>query len=193
MQDNMKWLDESSLDEIKALAEATYANPKDNYPVALKPSSSMFELFLVPESVGGHEWRRTLGVYDDKGKLAMVVGIRRLQHQPIWLLSFVVSSQKNIAMVRMFRDMINYLCDYHESIGFNEFAVASPAGREESYRKIMKFLRERYITWVECVIPAGQRSPWPAYHSMLGFAIHNYDVHLRRYVKRRERMEPDEE
>jgi len=189
----MRWLDESSLDEIKALAEATYANPKDNYPVALKPSSSMFELFLVPESVGGHQWRRTLGVYDDQGKLVMIAGIRRLQHQPIWLLSFVVSSQKNIAMVRMFRDVINYLCEYHENIGFNEFAVASPAGREESYRKIMKFLRERYITWVECVVPAGQRSPWPAYHSMLGFAIHNYDVHLRRYVKRRERMEMDEE
>ena len=193
MQNNMRWLDMSSLSDIKALAEISYANPKENYPVALKPDSRMFELFLVPEDVGGHEWRRTLGVFDDNGQLIMVAGIRRMQHQPVWLLSFVLSSLKNIAMVRTFRDMIMHLCDFHENIGINEFAVASPAGREESYRKIMRFLRERYITWVECTIPAGERSPWPTYHSMLGFAIHSYDVNLRRYIKRRERMDIDED
>ena len=193
MQDNMKWLDMSNLDEIQALAQQTYANPKDTYPVALQPDSRMFELFLVPESISGHEWRKTLGVYDADGNLIMVAGIRRMQYQPVWLLSFVLSNQKNIAMVRTFRDMIMALCDYHESIGINEWYVSSPGGREESYRKIMRFLRERYITWVETTIPAGTRSPWPVYHSMLGYAIHNFDVNLRRYVKRRERMEPDEE
>lgn len=192
MQYNMKWLDMEHLDSVKELSASSYSNPKDTYPVALKPDSRMFELFLVPESQGGHEWRKTLGVFDADGNMIMAAGIRRMQHQPVWLLSFVLSSQKNVGMVRAFRDMIVFLCDYHEQIGINEFAVASPAGREESYRKIMRFLRERYITWVECTIPAGERSPWPIYHSMLGYAIHSYDVNLRRYIKRRDRMEPDE-
>jgi hypothetical protein len=86
-----------------------------------------------------------------------------------------------------------FIVRFPSSLGINEWYVSSPGGREESYRKIMRFLRERYITWVECTIPAGTRSPWPVYHSMLGYAIHNFDVNLRRYVKRRERMEPDEE
>ena len=189
----MKWLDVAHLDDIKALSASSYSNPKNTYPVALKPDSRMFDFFLVPESVSGHEWRKTLGVFDDSGNLLMAAGIRRMQHQPVWLLSYVLSSQKNIGMVRAFRDMIIFLCDYHEQIGINEFAVASPVGREESYRKIMRFLRERYITWVECTIPAGERSPWSVYHSMLGYTIHNYDVNLRRYVKRRDRMDIDEQ
>lgn len=193
MQNSIKWLTMDDLNDVKTLAEASYANPKETYPVALQPDGRMFELFLVDEKEGGSQWRKTLGVYDAANRLIMVAGIRRMGHQPVWLLSYVLSSQKNIRMVKTFRDMIVYLCDYHESIGFNEFAVASPAGREESYRKIMRFLRERYITWVECVIPAGERSVWPSYHSMLGYAIHTYDVQLRRYIKRRERMEPDEE
>jgi hypothetical protein len=188
----MKWMDISELDEIKALSASSYANPKDTYPVALKPDSRMFELFMVPESVKGHEWRKTLGVYDEDGNLVMAAGIRRMQHQPVWLLSYVLSTQKNIGMVRAFRSMIMFLCDYHENIGINEFAVASPSTREEGYRKIMRFLRERYITWVECTIPAGTRSPWPVYHSMIGYAIHDYDINLRRYVKRRDKMDPDE-
>ena len=192
MQYNMRWLDQDSLLDIHGLSAASYANPKDTYPVALKPDSRMFELFLVPDTVGGHEWRKTLGVFDQDGKLVMAAGIRRMQHQPVWLLSFVLSSLKSSAMVRAFRDMIMFLCDFHESIGINEFAVASPAGREEGYRKIMRFLRERYVTWVECTIPAGERSPWPVFHSMLGYAIHTYDVNLRRYVKRRTRMDADE-
>lgn len=192
MRYTMKWLGIESLGSINELAASSYANPKDTYPVALKPNSAMFSFFLVPETVGGHEWRKTLGVFDENGTLLMAAGIRRMQHQPVWLLSYVLSSQKNIGMVRAFRDMIVFLCDYHEQIGINEFAVASPNGREESYRKIMRFLRERYVTWVECIIPAGERSPWPVFHSMLGYAIHNYDVNLRRYVKRRKRMELDE-
>lgn len=192
MHYNMKWMDVSELDEIKALSASSYANPKDTYPVALKPDSRMFELFMVPESVKGHEWRKTLGVYDEGGNLIMAAGIRRLQHQPVWLLSYVLSTQKNMGMVRAFRSMILFLCDYHENIGINEFAVASPSTREEGYRKIMRFLRERYITWVECTIPAGTRSPWPVYHSMIGYAIHDYDINLRRYVKRRDKMDPDE-
>lgn len=192
MRYTMKWLDIKSLDAINELASSSYANPKDTYPVALKPNSVMFPFFLVSEDVTGHEWRKTLGVFDENGNMLMVAGIRRMQHQPVWLLSYVLSSQKNIGMVRAFREMITFLCDYHESIGINEFAVASPAGREESYRKIMRFMRDRYVTWVECTIPAGERSPWPVFHSMLGYSIYNYDINLRRYVKRRDRMEIDE-
>lgn len=193
MQYDMRWLDVSHLEEIRTLSEETYANPKTNYPIALKPESTIFEMFLVPDDVGGHEWRKTLGVFDKEGKLAMVAGIRRMPYQPTWLLSFVLSSTKNMAMVRMFREMMIFLCDHHEALGINEFAVCSPADREDGYRKIMRFLRERYVTWVECVIPKGERSPWPMHHAMVGFALHNYDVQLRRYIKRRERMDPDEE
>lgn len=193
MPHNMKWLDISSLNDIKALVGQIYEDSKETYPIMLEPDLKIFELFLVPQDVNGSEWRKTLGIYDSDNNLVMIAGIRRMQFQPIWLLNFVVSSTKNISMVRTFRDMIIYLCDYHESVGINEWYVANPNDKEENYRKIMKFLRERYITWVECVIKAGERSPWPVYHSMLGHATHNHDVNLHRYVKRRDRMEPGEE
>jgi hypothetical protein len=71
----------------------------------------------------------------------------------------------------------------------NEFYVTYPSTREAAYSKIMLPVRERYFTFVECIVPKNERHPYGFIHELMGGALHPHDMSFRRYILRRDHTE----
>ena len=123
---------------------------------------------------------------DETGKILIAIGVRQIQPVPAWLLSWALSDLSSYQFARVWRQCIDFLCSYFEGIDVNEFYVLNPEDREESYRRIMKFLRDRYWTFVETTIAPGSRTNHSLYNAFMGHTTYPYQVHIRRYIKKRE-------
>ena len=91
--------------------------------------------------------------------------------------------------IPIFRILVKELCEFHEAAGMNEFYVTYPSTREAAYSKIMLPVRERYFTFIECVVPKNERHPYGFIHELMGGTLHPHDMSFRRYILRRENTE----
>jgi hypothetical protein len=71
----------------------------------------------------------------------------------------------------------------------NEFYVTYPSSRESAYSKIMLPVRERYFTFIECVVPKNERHPYGLIHELMGGVLHTHEMSFRRYILRRANTE----
>jgi len=190
MQYSMRWLQHGERHRIQALSDHVYKNEKNNYPNALNSAkSSLFDLFLIPANTVDSDIRRVLGVFDDSGHLITAVGARSLKTYPCWYLSWTISEVQTIAFVKIWRDIVQFLCRHYESQNLNEFYVISPCDREEAYRRLMQPLRTKYWTFVETKISSGMKPDFSLYWSIMGYTLYPYDINIRRYILKRD---PDE-
>jgi hypothetical protein len=186
-QCRVRWLSYEERDLIKDLSRSIYSNRKSNYPDNLDVSKSpLYDLFLIPNYVIGSELRKVCVATDETGKILIAIGVRQIQPVPAWLLSWALSDLSSYQFARVWRQCIDFLCSYFEGIDVNEFYVLNPEDREESYRRIMKFLRDRYWTFVETTIAPGSRTNHSLYNAFMGHTTYPYQVHIRRYIKKRE-------
>lgn len=149
-----------------------------------------YSAFTLPSSFANHNIRQAFALVNEHGDYVMAAGITRFENWPSWSIAWILSPRQGLRFVSSLRDLIRKLADFHESIGFNEFFVTYPSSREAAYSKIMLPFREKYYTFVECTVPAKQRSPYGFIHSLLGQTLHPHDMNLRRYILRRANTEP---
>ena len=187
MQYNIRWLDYTEQHQIKALSLRIYENPKNSYPLNLDAKSShLFSLFMVPPDAVGADTRKIAVVADEHGQIVVATGVRELSTMPAWLLSWTISEVSSAAFVKIWRDLLKFICAYFENRDINEFYVVNPAEREESYRRMTKFMRERYWTFVEKTITENQKSDYSLYNSFMGWSLYPYTINIRRYILKRE-------
>ena len=192
-------INSDNLPSLLEFAELVYDNTdKDKYPEFRFSTDiddagkrrKFYSAFALPSSFANHNIRQAFALVDDSGKIIMAAGITRFEHWPSWSVAWVLSPRNNFKFIACFRMLMQELALLHESIGFNEFFVTYPSSRESAYSKIMMPFRETYYTFVECTIPAKQRSPYGFIHSLLGQTLHPHDMNLRRYILRRSNTEP---
>jgi len=187
MQYNIRWLNYSEQHLIKELSLRIYANPKNSYPLNLDAkTSSIYSLFMVPPDTVGAETRKIAVVTDEFDQIVVATGVRELYSMPAWLLSWTLSSVSSVAFVKIWQDLVRFICAYFEDRNINEFYVINPAEREEAYRRMTKFMRERYWTFVETTIPENQTTDYSLYNSFMGWALYPYAINIRRYILKRE-------
>jgi hypothetical protein len=181
----IRWLRYEERGDIKVLSRTVYADKKESYPDNLASSSPLYDLFLIPPDVIGAELRKVAVAVDENDEILVAIGVRQMQPIPAWYLSWTLSGVSTYAFSKIWKEMIKFLCEYFEGIGCNEFYVLNPADREEVYRRMMKFLRDRYWTFVEQTIPKRSRSINSLYNALMGHTTYAYDVNIRRYILQR--------
>lgn len=192
MQYNMKWLTYSDLDLVLKLSEIVYQNEKNTYPVNLKPASNydkftnIISVFLVSDDYLGSDQREVLGIFDKNENLVTAIGVRKILTTPSWVLSWTISNLKTITFIKVWQEALLFICDEMEKKSINEFFVVNPDKKEKVYEKLMRFLRDRYWTFVEFKIPAGKKISFSLYWSIMGHQLYNYDVNIRRYILKRD-------
>ena len=193
----LKALEFSDLDSTVATALKIYENADpDKYP-EFKITNDVdratrfqkfFRMFLIPSEFNNHNIRKAFGLFKDDECICLV-GIRRWGHLPSWSISWLLSPSIGPRFIPIFRILIQELCDFHEAAGMNEFYVTYPSTREAAYSKIMLPVRERYFTFVECVVPKNERHPYGLIHELMGGTLHPHEMSFRRYILRRENTE----
>lgn len=186
MQYNIRWLTSSELDKVIKLSANVYNNSSDSYGPNLGPDSNIFKMFLISEDVIGSEYRKVAGVFSSENELIMAIGVRQMHNVPAWLFSWVLSDIKTSKFVIVFKDALKFICNFFESINCNEFYVIHPATRENAYKHIIKFMRERYWTFIEMTIPKFTKCEYSFYWMLMGYQLYHYDVNIRRYILKRE-------
>jgi len=152
-----------------------------------------FMTFLRPSSFINFNIRQVYALEDENGQWIAAVGVRRYNVMPSWSVSWLLSPRVGVRFIPTFREIMEQLCVIHENAGLNEFFVTYPASRCEAYSKIMLPFRERYYTFVECMVPAKSRSPYALIHDLMGSTLHPHDMDLRRYILRRPNTEAPSE
>lgn len=186
MQYNIRWLSHTELDKVIKLSTDIYSVSKNSYGPNLGPDSNVFKMFLISDDVKGAEYRKVLGVFSDNDELVMAIGVRQMHNTPSWLLSWIISDVKDLKFRRIFKDSLMFICNFFESINCNEFYVIHPATREDSYKHIIKFMRDRYWTFIEMTIPKFTKCDYGFYWGLMGYQLYQYDVNIRRYILKRE-------
>ena len=100
----------------------------------------------------------------------------------VWLISDVQDAK----FLKIWADMMKYLCQYFESKDLLEFWCVSPVSRERAWKRLMAPMRKTYWTFVETTIPANTRSDYSLYYNISGYTGYPYDINLRRYIKKRD-------
>jgi len=189
----------NDLDKLMEFATVVYQDAaNDKYPEFRFFSQTdnagkqrkFYGAFTLSDSFIGHNIRQAFALVDEHGDYVMAVGVTRYYILPIWSISWVLSRKQGFGFITSFREMVKKLADFHESIGINEFFVSYPSSREAAYSKIMLPFREKYYTFVQCTVPAKQRSPYRFIHNVMGQNLYSYDMNLRRYILRRPNTEP---
>jgi hypothetical protein len=144
-----------------------------------------FRMFLIPSEFNNHNIRKAFGLFKDDECICLV-GVRRWGHLPSWSISWLLSPSIGPRFIPIFRILVQELCDFHEKAGMNEFYVTYPSTREAAYSKIMLPIRERYFTFVECVVPKNERHPYGFIHELMGGTLHPHEMSFRRYILRRD-------
>ena len=152
-----------------------------------------FMTFLRPSSFVNSNIRQVYALEDENGQWIAAIGVKRHNVMPSWSVSWLLSPRVGVRFIPTFREIMDQLCIIHENAGQNEFFVTYPASRCEAYSKIMLPFRERYYTFVECMVPAKSRSPYAFIHELMGSTVHPHDMHLRRYILRRPNTEAPSE
>lgn len=187
-------LTENDLPIIENYAEEIY-NDSNDYPnFALNLSRDLtnreqrhefFRAFTLPASYDNYNIRQTYCLkYNDR--IVTIVGVRRWTHWPSWSVSWLLSKNVGLEFIKTFRELMNQLCSVHEQANMNEFFVAYPAYRESAYSRIMLPFRQRYHTFVESTVVAGERSPYMFIHQLLGERLYQHNMSLRRYILKRD-------
>jgi hypothetical protein len=197
MSYTLKPLEFSDLDSTVATALQIYENADpDKYPEFKITNDTdrttrfqkFFRMFLIPSNFNNHNIRKAFGLF--KGdECVCLVGVRRWGHLPSWSISWLLSPSIGARFIPIFRILVQELCAFHENAGMNEFYVTYPSTREAAYSKIMLPVRERYFTFVECVVPKNERHPYGFIHELMGGALHPHDMSFRRYILRRDNTE----
>jgi len=147
-----------------------------------------FRMFLIPSEFNNHNIRKAFGLFRDDECICLV-GVRRWGHLPSWSISWLLSPSLGARFIPIFRILMKELCEFHEAAGMNEFYVTYPSSRESAYSKIMLPVRERYFTFIECVVPKNERHPYGLIHELMGGVLHTHEMSFRRYILRRENTE----
>lgn len=194
MSYTLKPLEFSDLDFTVATALKIYENSDpDKYP-EFKITNDVdretrfkkfFRMFLIPSEFNNHNIRKAFGLFKDDECICLV-GVRRWGHLPSWSISWLLSPSIGARFIPIFRILVKELCDFHEKAGMNEFYVTYPSTREAAYSKIMLPIRERYFTFVECVVPKNERHPYGFIHELMGGTLHPHEMSFRRYILRRD-------
>lgn len=202
MQCGLKKLDINDLDLLVDFNLSIYENVDPNkYPdfkiandiSERAQAEKFFRAFLLPSSFNDFNIRQVYAVVDEDGIYQAAVGVRRWDHLPSWSVGWLLSPRKGHQFISIFRQTIELLCKVHEDAGMNEFFVSYPESREPAYSKIMLPFRERYYSFVECTVPAKERSPYGFIHELMGSTLHPHNMNLRRYILRRPNTEPSSE
>jgi hypothetical protein len=194
MSYTLKPLEFSDLDSTVATALKIYENSDpDKYP-EFKITNDVdretrfkkfFRMFLIPSDFNNHNIRKAFGLFEGDECICLV-GVRRWGHLPSWSISWLLSPSIGARFIPIFRILIQELCAFHEEAGMNEFYVTYPSTREAAYSKIMLPVRERYFTFVECVVPKNERHPYGFIHELMGGTLHPHEMSFRRYILRRD-------
>ena len=199
MSYNLKILEEDDLELMVQTSVEIYAKAEpDKYPdfkITQDPEREdrfrkFYKLFVMPSRFNNHNVRRAFGLYKDDECVALV-GVRRWGHIPSWSVSWLLSANKGIKFIPLFRIIMTELCKFHEEANMNEFFVTYPSDREAAYSRIMLPFREKYFTFVECTVPKGERHAYGFIHELMGGVLHPHDMSLRRYILRRDNTEPE--
>lgn len=188
MQYHMKWLTHSDIPMIMQLSTIVYKNEKETYPLNLKPSdnqenfSNIIQIFLVSDTYLGYDQRVVLGIFDDTDKLLIAIGVRKLLSIPAWTLSWTISIIKTFSFLPIWKNGLLFIIDEMEKNGYKEFFVINPTLKEKVYEKLMRFLRDRYYTFVEINIDKGNKTKHSLYWSIMGYQLYPYDINIRRYI-----------
>ena len=185
MQLSIRWLRYQERDLIKDLACEIYTHKKENYPVNLAGNSEVYDLFLLSPTTIGWESRRVAVAVDETGKIHAAVGVRELHAMPAWLLSWTLSSVSSASFIKVWKKMIKFLCEHYEAKGINEMYVVNPVDREEAYRRLMLFMRDKYWTFIETTVNHGNRCNYSLYYAFMGYTAYTYDINIRRYILKR--------
>jgi hypothetical protein len=187
-------LSDCDLSMIEDYANDIYQTSADNYPeFALNLSRDLtsqeqrrefFQAFVMPACYNNYNIRQAYCLKQED-KIISIVGVRRWTHWPSWSVSWLLSKNVGLEFVTTFRQLIQQLCQVHESAGMNEFFVSYPTNREAAYSRIMLPFRKRYHTFIETTVKSGERSPYSFIHQLLGERLYQYDMNLRRYILQR--------
>jgi hypothetical protein len=192
-------IDSDNLSSLLEFAELVYQNiDTDKYPEFRFSTDiddagkrkKFYKAFTLPSSFANHNIRQAFALVDDNGEYVIAAGVTRFENWPSWSVAWVLSPRNNFKFIACFRELMSQLACLHESIGFNEFFVTYPSSRESAYSKIMLPFREKYYTFVECTVPAKERSPYGFIYSLMGQTLHPHDMSLRRYILRRQNTDP---
>lgn len=186
-------LSTTDLPEIEDYANKIYDNAGETYPdFALNLSKNLssraqraefFRAFVMPATYHDFNIRQAY-MLTSNNEIISIVGVRRWTHWPSWSVSWLLSNGSG-GFIEEFRELIKQLCHIHESANMCEFYVGYPAARERAYSRIMLPFRQRYHTFVECTVTAGQRSPYQFIHQLLGERLYTHDMNVRRYILKR--------
>jgi hypothetical protein len=182
------------LPTIERYADNIYLNNNKRYPdFALNLSKDLtdqqsrcefFSAFLMPASYHDFNIRQAYCLkYHDE--TIAIVGVRRWTHWPSWSVSWLLSKNNGLEFIKYFRILIQHLCSVHEQANMNEFFVTYPSSKESAYSRIMFPFRNKYQTFVETTISAGQRSPYQFIHQLAGERLYQHDINVRRYILKR--------
>lgn len=184
MEIYIRRLEYADLPIIEAMAAEKLHVTNTNENVFATFGELVFSKFVAPPDVYKSELTKCVG-YFEGGELKGVLGLRALENQPAWVLSFIVTSVNIENSMEVIRDLMSYAIRLQESEGYFQWYVISKLDKFKAWQKLFKGARSTYHHYVYARTSAMEVPKWLDSLQLVGNKIFPYDTNISLYMSKK--------
>lgn len=145
----------------------------------------VFKNFVLTEDIHGYDRLRAFGYFDEDNNLLGMLGIRNLDYEPSWILSYIVTSKDCKNSLQIIKDLLHFALDYQEKKGKFQWFVISKLDKFRSWQRLFNSARSNYHHYVYGRVLANQMPKWLASLQLSSNKLFPYDINISMYMSKK--------
>jgi hypothetical protein len=175
------WEDLKTIEKM-AVEKLSATNTNEN--VFADTTGMVFSKFVLPTSIYGSHTMKSFG-YFEGDELVGVLGLRVLENQPAWILSFIVTGVQCKNSIEAIKELMNYAIEHQESEGYFQWYVVSKLDKFRAWQKLFKGARSKYHHYVYARTQAMEMPKWLATLQLSSHKLFPYDTNISLYMSKK--------
>lgn len=149
------------------------------------PSGLVFKSFVMPDEIYGSGRMRAYGYFNDHEELVGMLGFRNIDHQPAWVLSYIVTSVTCKNSIQVIKDLLAHVLNVQEEKGKFQWFVISKLEKFKSWQRLFNTARSNYHHYVYGRVPANTMPRWLNILQLSGNKLFPYDINISMYMSKK--------
>jgi len=181
---HIRKLEESDLPLIEKMANEKLVMTNTASHVFEDPTSTkVFRYFVLPSTIYGHDKMKAFGYFLDD-ELMAVLGIRSMDNNPAWVLSFIVTNVKCKNSINVIRSLMGYVVEFQEQLGYYQWFTVSKLDKFDVWQKLFKDARQKYHHYVYARVKANTMPRWLSHLQFSSGKLFPYDINISMYISK---------
>lgn len=180
---NIRLLVDSDLLLMEELTSQKLKSTNTTESIFMSGESMILKFFVLPDNIIGHDKCRCFG-YFDGDELLGIIGIRNVENNPSWILSFIITSVDCKKSIFVIKSLMEFVIAHQENKGKFQWFVISKLEKFISWQKLFNGARSNYHHYVYGRVPANTVPKWLEVLRLCGNKLFPYDTNISMYMSK---------